>query len=222
MNEFGITLLIYLPILFLWRILNSSIVRFFLSIFFYLIFPITIFLSFEDKIFIPFLKTALRIISGILKLFFNEELVDSVVISFLNSFNRKLIGTKKFNKEDILILLPHCLQHHTCDKMITRTIKNCVKCGKCVIKDFSKLNDEHNINIRIVEGGTAARNTIILLKPKLIIAVACERDLAEGMIDVLGIPTIGIANQRPNGPCFDTTVNFNKVKLVLKEFVRGF
>lgn len=49
-------------------------------------------------------------------------------------------------------------------------------------------------------------------KPKAIIAIACERDLASGMADVFPIPVIGVLNERPNGPCCNTTVDINKVR----------
>ena len=49
-------------------------------------------------------------------------------------------------------------------------------------------------------------------KPKAIIAIACERDLASGMADVFPIPVIGVLNQRPNGPCCNTTVDIKKVR----------
>lgn len=38
-------------------------------------------------------------------------------------------------------------------------------------------------------------------------AIACERDLISGMEDVLPLPVLGLLNERPYGPCFNTQVD---------------
>ena len=48
--------------------------------------------------------------------------------------------------------------------------------------------------------------------PKAIIALACERERSSGGADVIPIPVIGVLNERPNGPCCNTTVDINKVR----------
>ena len=42
--------------------------------------------------------------------------------------------------------------------------------------------------------------------------MACERDLTSGIADVGNIPVIGIINDRPNGPCYNTVVDINEFK----------
>jgi len=64
----------------------------------------------------------------------------------------------------------------------------------------------------VATGGTLARRLIVEIKPTLILAVACERDLVSGILDAYPIPVYGILNQRPHGPCNNTTVDLEKVR----------
>jgi uncharacterized protein len=52
----------------------------------------------------------------------------------------------------------------------------------------------------------------------MIIAVACERDLASGIQDTHPLPVYGILNSRPFGPCLDTDVALDKVEWAIREF----
>jgi len=56
-------------------------------------------------------------------------------------------------------------------------------------------------------------------KPKAIVAIACERDLSSGIQDVNTVPVLGVLNIRPNGPCFDTTVDLAAVEDAVKFFL---
>jgi hypothetical protein len=114
--------------------------------------------------------------------------------------------------EDILILLPHCIQSSKCKHRITGDIYNCAGCGRCSVSDLVRLGKRLGIKIRMVPGGTLARKTVAEVKPKAIVAVACERDLCSGMRDISSLPVIGIPNERPWGPCRDTKVDVKKVE----------
>lgn len=107
----------------------------------------------------------------------------------------------------ILVLLPHCLQNTECVCKVTNTINNCRQCGKCTIGDILQIVRDRGVQAAVVTGGTAARNLIAVQKPKMILSVACERDLSLGISDVSRIPVIGVVNERPNGPCKNTTVD---------------
>ena len=139
-----------------------------------------------------------------------------VFIKLNNSYVRT--GKYSLKGKDILVLLPHCLQQHTCKFRVTSTIENCARCGLCNISDFAKLGDDEDVHVFIATGGTLARKVIIENRPKAVIAVACERDLTEGIIDVKEIPVLGVYNERPNGPCFDTRVNMDMVREAVSFF----
>ena len=52
---------------------------------------------------------------------------------------------------------------------------------------------------------------------RLVLAVACERDLTSGIKDCYPLPVIGILNDRPFGPCFNTTVDCSKIDEALSQ-----
>lgn len=124
----------------------------------------------------------------------------------------------KFKSDDLLILIPHCIQNHICKLKVTNDIENCNKCGMCKIKDLLQLKEKYNTKIFVATGGTLARKIIIDNKPKAVIAVACERDLTSGVRDVEKIPVLGVFNSRPNGPCIDTNININEIEKAINFF----
>ncbi len=135
--------------------------------------------------------------------------------------NNKYIYSKKYRLEpkDILILIPHCIQKHTCKLKVTTKIETCAGCGLCNIGDLVKLKEKTKVNIFVATGGTLARKIILDNKPKAVIAVACERDLTSGVQDVKGIPVLGVFNKRFNGPCIDTTIDIDEVEKAINFFI---
>lgn len=134
--------------------------------------------------------------------------------------NNDYIYSNKYNlkSEEILILIPHCIQKASCKLKVTTKIENCAECGLCNIGDLVNLKEKTNVNIFVATGGTLARKIIIENKPKAVIAVACERDLTSGVQDVKGIPVLGVFNKRPNGPCVDTTIDVCEVEKAINFF----
>jgi len=122
--------------------------------------------------------------------------------------------------ERILLLMPHCLQFNDCGIKITSDVYKCAACGKCKIKDLVALAHKYNVHLSVATGGTLARRRVAESKPQAIIAVACERDLTSGIQDSYPLPVIGILNDRPFGPCFNTSVDIAKVAEAL-EFLAG-
>lgn len=121
----------------------------------------------------------------------------------------------------LLLLLPHCLQQSECKIKITYNVYNCEGCGKCEIKDFTQIAKDLGLNLFVATGGTIARRIVVDTKPEAIVAVACERDLSSGIIDTYPLPILGIINERPFGPCFNTRVDIEKVKEALSFFAGG-
>ncbi|MCD6418272.1 DUF116 domain-containing protein [bacterium] len=124
----------------------------------------------------------------------------------------------RFSAKRLLILLPHCIQWHKCPWKITWSIENCRKCNKCPLGKLVDLHGKSGISIYVATGGTVARRVVMEARPTMILAVACPRDLSEGMVDVYPIPVYGILLSRPNGPCFDTYLEIEKVRKFLKIF----
>jgi hypothetical protein len=139
------------------------------------------------------------------------------LIKYNNSIQKKHL--KRFDSRDILILLPHCLQNVDCPHKITFDIDNCQECGKCVIQEFKYIEQELNVHVKVATGGTLARKIIRDVKPKVILAVACHRDLTEGIKDIDVIPVLGVLNERPNGPCFNTTCDTDEIRKILNKLL---
>ena len=60
---------------------------------------------------------------------------------------------------------------------------------------------------------------MVQTRPRMIIAVACERDLTSGIQDSYPLPVFGILNQRPCGPCLDTLVSLAAVEGAVRLFL---
>lgn len=128
------------------------------------------------------------------------------------SMNNRLIRSEKPKTKKILLLLPHCLQINECNIRLTHNIYNCERCGKCEIRDLIAIAEENKLNLFVATGGNIARKIVKDVGPEAIVAVACERDLSSGLVDTYPLPVIGISNERPYGPCFNTQVDLDKVK----------
>lgn len=123
--------------------------------------------------------------------------------------------------DKMLLLMPHCLQNYDCKVKITGNVDNCKRCGKCPIKDLVELSHEYDVKLCVATGGTIARRIVVTHRPKVIIAVACERDLTSGIQDSYPLPVYGILNRRPHGPCFNTQVDMERVRQAMGFFLNG-
>jgi len=124
---------------------------------------------------------------------------DRLANSFLKLHNLFLdTGPRLVGPERMLILIPRCLSRD------------------CNIA-LRKMRDLHGFILAVAEGGSEARKKIAEIKPRLIIAIACERDLLTGFIDVNPhIPVIGFPNIRPCGPCKNTEVDLGQIEATVK------
>ncbi|MBG0777340.1 MAG: DUF116 domain-containing protein [Desulfovibrionaceae bacterium] len=142
-----------------------------------------------------------------------------------NSFikvNNELVLSEhhRYRPDQILLLMPHCLQWSKCDMRLTYDINNCKRCGKCPIKGLLGLSEVYGVHLAIATGGTIARRIVVQTRPRMIIAVACERDLSSGIQDTYPLPAYGVLNQRPHGPCLDTTVSLADIEAALARFIQ--
>ncbi len=138
--------------------------------------------------------------------------------------NNYLVSKQKIpvvKGNNILLLTPHCIQWAKCPYKVTNDVMNCKLCGKCQVKDLVELSRKYDTGLSIVTGGTLARQNVVQKKPKAIVAIACERDLFSGIQDVKCIPVLGIINERPEGPCYNTRINISKVEEAILYFLKG-
>jgi len=105
-----------------------------------------------------------------------------------------LAQNPKMGPSRLLLLMPHCLQNHDCRVKITGNVEYCEGCGKCPIKELLTIAHKYGVELAVATGGTIARRIVVQKRPKLIIAVACERDLTSGIQDTYPLPVYGIFN----------------------------
>lgn len=163
------------------------------------------------KLFLP-LMTLLGRLLGI-----SKARIRASFIKVNNELVRSEAG--RYAASDILLLMPHCLQNSRCDMRLTYNIQNCKRCGKCSIKDLIEFSERYGVSLAIATGGTIARRIVVQTRPKLILAVACERDLSSGIQDTYPIPVYGVLNERPHGPCLDTSVCMAHLEKALALFL---
>ncbi len=141
--------------------------------------------------------------------------------SFIALNNYILMNRKiKFTANELLVISPHCLQLATCPYKITYDIQNCHRCNRCTVGPLIEMSERLGFNFRVVTGGTLARKVAKELHPRMVLAIACERDLASGIQDVYPLPAAGVLNIRPNGPCYNTTVDLKLVEETIKQFIK--
>ena len=165
------------------------------------------------KVFLPLMTIFARLL-GISK--------SRVRASFIKVNNEMVAtGGGRFDPDKVLVLLPHCLQSSRCAHRLTYDINNCKRCGLCPVDGLLTLSETYGVHIAIATGGTIARRIVVQKRPRLIVAVACERDLSSGIQDTYPIPVYGVLNERPNGPCLDTQVALPHLESALRFFLIG-
>ncbi len=212
------------------RIYNILITSLILVIF---VFCLVIILSVVAVFFAYGKKRVRRPFAGVIKICMNILLPFLSFVSSLLRFNKDILrkiyidvnnilvqsNELRFPPEQILLIVPHCLQKSDCSYKITRDIGNCKQCGKCCIGGIARLVEDTGIKAAVATGGTAARQEVEKSKPKIILSVACERDLASGISDIKKIPVLGVLNERPNGPCYNTYVDVEILKQKVYEHI---
>jgi hypothetical protein len=82
-----------------------------------------------------------------------------------------------------------------------------------------EVSRKYDVELAVATGGTIARRIVVEKRPRLIIAVACERDLTSGIQDTYPLPVYGIFNHRPHGPCFNTGLPLAEVEGAIRHFL---
>ncbi len=140
-----------------------------------------------------------------------------VVFAFNNFLLR--FRLKNVNPEKILVLLPRCLQFSGCKENVVSDSSNCKNCGRCPVGNITSVTRKHNIPVCLATGSLMAKECVKRYRPKLILAVACERELAQGLLAVFPIPVYALSNERPNGPCKNTVVDVGILESAIERFI---
>jgi len=145
---------------------------------------------------------------------------DMVRSSFIKVNNELVVSRgRTYAPNELLLLMPHCLQNSDCGIKLTYDVRKCARCAKCPIERLIALSDKYGIDLAIATGGSIARSIVVQKRPRLILAVACERDLASGIQDIYPLPAFGVMNTRPFGPCFNTQVSLPELEKAIRTFL---
>ena len=146
------------------------------------------------------------------------------MVKYLHNFSIQINNAllrwqrKKCNPQDMMILLPRCLQNSVCTQNVVEDSLNCKQCGKCHIGDVVSLGKQYGIRVLVATGGLMAREYIKKYTPRLIVAIACEGELLDGMFKIFPKPVYALVNSRPHGPCKDTCIDAKKVEQAIQMF----
>lgn len=141
-----------------------------------------------------------------------------IIIGFNNFINR--FRKLKAKPENVLLLVPHCLQITSCGRNVIHDINQCAHCGQCNITDLIKLRDKYRIHCNIASGGRQALEMVRDQEIKIVVAVACRKELSEGIIAAWPKPVVAVPNIQPEGPCRNTRVNIELAEDALKQILQ--
>lgn len=102
--------------------------------------------------------------------------------SFIKVNNELVLADRpRVRLERLLLLLPHCIQRSACPHRLNHNVDLCRRCGQCPVGGLLQLRDRYGFHLALATGGTIARRIVVQTRPRMIIAVACERDLTSGI-----------------------------------------
>lgn len=125
----------------------------------------------------------------------------------------------RIRPENLLLLLPHCLQNGACDRNIRHDVSRCGRCGRCDVSELLALRDKYGLRCSLVSGGRQALAALRRPEVRAVVAVACEKELCDGIRASLPKPVLAVPNLRPNGPCKDTRVLLADVEAAVRELL---
>lgn len=144
-----------------------------------------------------------------------QDKIEQALLKINNSLQKK--NRKKINK--ILILVPHCLQNKVCRQNVVEDVQECKRCGTCKIKDLVALSEKYRIPLAAATGGRLAKEIVEKSCADVVLAVACEKELLSGIIEIYPVRVFAVVNKRPFGPCVNTDVDSNEVEVALREIM---
>lgn len=115
----------------------------------------------------------------------------------------------------VLVMVSRCLQWSGCQRDVISDLNNCAACGRCKLGAIRSLCNKRGIRVTVEGGGTAARKRLAIVNPDLVVAVACDRELLEGMA-CTSTPVIGVPLSDPSD-CSDNDVDIDIVSAYLRQ-----
>lgn len=146
------------------------------------------------------------------------RLVETIYVAVNGLRNR--LSARQFPPESILLLLPRCLQHSDCEIRLKGDLSLCRGCGRCKLKAIKALADSFGVKTLVATGGREAARRAKENGIQAVVAIACQRELAEGIRAVFPKRVFGVPNSWPCGECVDTEVDVADVERALRRCIR--
>jgi uncharacterized protein len=103
--------------------------------------------------------------------------------------------------DELLVLLPRCLDKNS-------------------MQSAMQLSGRYGVPMFVAARGRYAREMIARVKPRGVVAVACERDLVSGIHDVAArLPVLGTTLSLPDGPCKNTGMEVDSLERQIRSFL---
>jgi len=137
-------------------------------------------------------------------------------------FNNRITRFRRIrvHPEHLLLLVPRCLQKTGCTQTLGETIDDCNACGQCNVTDLLAIRDEFGIQCSMAAGGREALAFVRRPQVKAVVAVACEKELTQGILAVFPRPVLGVLNQQTNGPCRNTRLSSEDVRSAVRSMLK--
>jgi len=110
----------------------------------------------------------------------------------------------KVRPEEVLLLLPHCLHKQSCPRNVLHSLDECRRCGQCSVGDLARIRDDFGVVACVVGGGRQALAHARRPDIKAVVAVACDKELVQGIWAAFPKPVMAVPNLTPEGPCKNT------------------
>ena len=141
------------------------------------------------------------------------------VVVGLSNFATKLRRTR-VKPDQLLLIFPHCLKRSGCPHDVAAGVWNCQRCKKCKVHHLVAMSEQYGCRIEVAAGGRLAVEKVHDPGVRAVVAVACNKELRQGILASFPKAVIGVVNQWPKGPCKDTDVDVKDVERAIRWFLR--
>jgi hypothetical protein len=88
------------------------------------------------------------------------------------------------------------------------------------VKDILELAEEFGVQCAVATGGRLALQRVKEDGVRGVVAVACEKELSQGIRGAFPKAVLAVTNLRPHGPCKDTDVSLLEVRKAIQWLLR--
>lgn len=125
----------------------------------------------------------------------------------------------KVAPENLLLLLPYCMQWSGCSQNVREDVANCKCCGKCRIGEMKVLAEKYGVRCVVAGGGRRAVEEVRRPATCAVVAVACQKELVAGILATFPKPVLAVGNTRPKGSCLNTSVDPAAVEAAIRSLL---